>query len=663
MARSLFLSNSYLSVCLDDNGYVRDIFYPHVGLENHVGGLKHRIGVMIDGYFSWLDAPEWSAALSYGAKSLVGQVTYEHAGMNVRLEMQDVVYNELPIFIRSVKVVNRNEAHKDIKIFFGQEFAIGEAKMRNTAFYDPTKNAVVHYRGRRVFLVNGLSAAGGIDDYTVGVFGYEGKEGSWRDAEDGQLSKNAVEHGPADSVVRLCASCAQQDETQLFYWVCAAETLDDVYKLNELVLAKRPNAMVHSTTAYWQAWSNTRQPQFPQLTPEQEELYHTSLLLLRAHVDHDGGIIASPDSDMLLFGKDSYSYVWPRDGAYVAMALDAAGYSHVTRAYFEFCRRALHVDGYLHHKFQPDGSLGSTWHSSIKQTDWLDNRILQLPIQEDETATVLYALWKHYEASRDVEFIESLYKPFIERAADFMVAFRDQDTGLPIHSYDLWEEVTAVSTYTCCTVYGGLMAASRFCELLGKQSHADTYQSVAHDLVRAMREHLYDPELTSFVRHAEITSGGVQRAPVVDASSMFGLWYYDVLPPDDPLFVATQNTIDARLRLRTGIGGFIRYDADPYYRRHDQTDSNPWIITTLWDLQRRLKYAATVDELQTHIRDLQWVIDRKGKHPVLAEQFHPLSGESLSAMPLAWSHAEYVSTVLLYLRRLQELGGCEACLP
>lgn len=656
MPRSIVLSNSYLTVTLDEDGFLRDLYYPHVGLENHVNGHKHRIGISLDGYFSWLDSPEWDVKARYHAETMVGEVHYVHRELGVEIISEDAVYNELPVFLRRFEINNPGKRFKDIKMFFSQEFTIGEVKLRNTAFYDPTKNAIIHYKGRRVFLINGESGnKKGIDDYTVGVFKFAGKEGSFRDAEDGQLSKNAVEHGPVDSVVRLCANCEGKEKVHVYYWICAAENMDDVYKLNDVVQAKTVEAMLYSTRCFWNAWSHTYMIDFLDLPAKVQELYYNSLLILRCHVDHDGGVIASLDSEMLMYGKDSYSYVWPRDGGYNCIALDLAGYTNVTRKFYEFCRDVLHPDGYLHHKFQSDKSLGSTWQSSTSQNDWLKDRILQLPIQEDETATVLYGLWVHFSKNRDLEFIEELYKSFIEKAADFLVAFRDEKTGLPIHSYDLWEEVTGVSTYTCASVYGGLMAAANFCELLGKQSHAKRYKTAAQEIVAVMKKYLFNNEMNTFVRYATNDNGNVTQHPVVDMSSLYGLWYYDVLLPDDPMMEGTVQAVYDRLAVPGGIGGFVRYENDAY-QSDPGTFPNPWIITTLWEVQRRLKYAESITELQTIAKELKWVTDRLGDSPVLAEQYHPYTGEARSVSPLAWSHAAFVETVLMYLSKMEDFG-------
>ena len=65
MARSLTLGNGSMLVCLDRFGFVRDFYFPYVGLENHVSGNKHRIGIMVNGNFSWLDDGSWKISIGY----------------------------------------------------------------------------------------------------------------------------------------------------------------------------------------------------------------------------------------------------------------------------------------------------------------------------------------------------------------------------------------------------------------------------------------------------------------------------------------------------------------------------------------------------------------------------------------------------------------------
>jgi len=656
MARALTLGNGSFLVCLDEFGFVRDMYFPYVGLENHVSGHKHRIGIMINGVFSWIDDGSWDINIAYKPETMVGYLVCKNQNLQTTVVMEDIVYNETNVFLRQVDVYNQSDHPMEIKLFFHQIFHISESKKRNTAFYDPTHNAVVHYKGKRVFIVNGRTAGGtSIDDYTVGAYEFEGHEGSFRDAEDGELTKNAVEHGSVDSVIRFSASCESKLKTRLYYWICAGKSLDGAYELNDLVMRKTPAAMTHSTESYWHAWLETRQLLTDKyLTPEQKKLFDTSLFILRSHTDNRGAIIASADSEMIEYGKDDYSYMWPRDAAFIVNTLDKAGFTEVTKAFFTFCKDVLHKDGYLHHRFRSDQSLGSTWHAATTQDEWLKDGILQLPIQEDESASVLFALWNHYQQSQDLEFIEILYKPLIEKIAQFLVKFRHKKTGLPLPSYDLWEEKIGVSTYTCAAVYAGLMAAAKFSELLDKRNHMREFKKAAEEIRDAAINYLFSKELDSFVRIARFENGDVVQEQVVDASSFFGLWYFGMLEQDHPLFQKTLHQVELRLKNPAKVGGYIRYERDNYFKDADL--SNPWFITTLWEAQRILKQdQVTAEDLDNVANIFDWVIEHQYLSGVLAEQLHPYTGASRSATPLVWSHAVYVETVLCYLQKRRDL--------
>jgi oligosaccharide amylase len=637
------------------------MYFPYVGLENHVAGNKHRIGIMVNGTFSWVDDGSWDISLGYKPETMIGYLVCKSDKLGISVVMEDAVYNETNVFLRQVDIYNHTDQYAEIKIFFHQVFHINESKKRNTAFYDPTHNSIVHYKGRRVFIVNGRTESGfGIDDFSVGSYGFEGKEGTYKDAEDGQLGKNGVEHGSVDSVVRMCVSCEGKMKARVFYWMCVAKSLDEAYSMNAMVLSKTPESMLHSTEEFWRAWLSKCPIPDGVLTPEQKKLFDTSLFVLRAHTDNDGSIIASADSEMIEYGKDDYSYMWPRDAAFISSVLDQAGYTEVTRPFFKFCQDVLHQDGYLHHRYNSDQSLGSTWHSNLSQKEWLKDKILQLPIQEDETASVLFSLWNHYLRSKDLEFIESLFKPFIEKAADFLVSFRNKETGLPMPSYDLWEEKIGVSTYTCAAVYGGLVAAARFSELLGKRNHMRTYRDAAKEIKQAATRHLYNAEVRSFIRIATVTEdGNVVQDVTVDASSLYGLWYFGMLDQTDPLFINTVEAVKQRLTNPHPAGGVIRYEHDNYFR--DTDASNPWLITTMWEARRRLsQQQPTMEDVDFTKGILEWVAAHMYPSGVLAEQMNPYTSESKSATPLAWSHAVYVELVLQYVAVLRRLGKLTA---
>ncbi len=207
---------------------------------------------------------------------------------------------------------------------------------------------------------------------------------------------------------------------EAYFWLAFGQSYREVRDLDAMVRARTPGLYLKRTTDYWRVWANKEDPVFSDLPPEVVACYKQSLLILRTHVDDAGGVIAASDSDILQFGRDTYTYVWPRDGALVTYALVQAGHGETARTFFEFCRALVPRDGYLLHKYNPDGSPGSSWHPWAAA-----DQQLQLPIQEDETALVLWALWAHFQRFRDVEFIRPLYRPLIKATADFLCRYRE----------------------------------------------------------------------------------------------------------------------------------------------------------------------------------------------------------------------------------------------
>lgn len=655
MAKSLTLANGSILIGLDQFAQVRDVYYPHVGLSNHVSGASgsytHRVGVWVEGTLAWLDEPSWTVSVGVSDGTAEGHTVAVNESLRLSLSITDVVYNEKNIFLRNVIVTNTSGDTREVKVFFAQQFRISEDRNGSTGFFDPRVHALIHYKGHTNFLVNAVCGKRHFDDYTTGLFDMESREGSHVDAQDGFLSKNPIEHGSVDSVLGLTSVLSPNETTDIEYWIAVGQTIWEVHDLNTYVIQKSPEHLRRTTRNYWKAWLHQYEPEGGLLLePELMKLYEQSLLIMRAHTDHGGGIIASSDSDLLQHGRDTYSYVWPRDGAMTAYALDRAGYVDSSRRFFEFSNSIIEPEGYFMHKYRVDGTLGSSWHP------WMRNGKPELPIQEDETASVLFMLWKHFERAHDLEFIEAVYGTLIAPAADFMVARIDQKTKLPVESYDLWEETFGTSTYTSSSVYGGLMAAAHFAKVLGKQKSEHRYREVAEAVRAAIIHNMFDAKSGVFYKYIRRTKDGVEKSTIADSSSLHGLIMFEVLPVDDSRVTRMFEGIDKKLRVPEGVGGYVRYENDQYYHAGDTKYSNPWFVTTLWIAQYHIKKATTREELVPALEILSWTCRHAFPTYVLSEQVHPMTGAPLSTAPLVWSHAEYVITVLDYLEKKEKLG-------
>ena len=340
-----------------------------------------------------------------------------------------------------------------------------------------------------------------------------------------------------------------------------------------------------------------------------------------------------------------------RDGALVALSLQKAGYSELAENFYLFCSKSISSYGCFLHKYNPDGSLGSSWHP------WIKDGKPQLPIQEDETALVIYSLGDYYSRTKDTEFVRKLYVPLIEKAADFMVKFRDPETGLPLESYDLWEERQGVLTFTCASVYAGLKCASELSAAVGNKKKSEEYEKAAQEVKDATIKYLYDNEKKRFLRRINFKENKIIKDFTLD-SSIYSISEFGLLEIDDFRVQSTFEALKEGLWISTNIGGMARYENDNYHKVFNGNDSvtgNPWIICTAWLGKYYVAKAKKKSELKDALSIIAWILDNSLSTGIMPEQVNPFTGEPLSVSPLVWSHAEFIDLVINYTKKLEEL--------
>lgn len=669
MPRDIPVGNGTVLVTFDALYQVRDIYYPHVGRENHSEGHPFRFGVWagkhgaIDGQMSWISSPDWERQLRYSPDTLVTDVRLTSKKLGIELLCQDTVDYHENVYLRQVLVHNTRETTREVRLFFHQDFHILESDAGDTAYYDPETKSVIHYKANRYFLVGCLSGSPhGVHQFATGRKGAAGAEGTWRDAEDGHLGENPIAQGAVDSTVGVTLTLDGNASKSVYYWIAIGQSLHEVNTLHHMVLQKSPQRLIDRTRQYWCAWVNKQEFNFGNLPGSIIDQYKRSLLIIRTQCDNGGAILAANDSDIAQFSRDTYSYVWPRDAALVCYALDLAGYSGVTSKFYEFCRHIIRPEGYFLHKYTPDGNLASSWHP------WYRDGERQLPIQEDETALVIWALWHHWDQHRNIELIADLYPTVIKRAADFMADYRDSGpngTGLPLSSWDLWEERRGILTFTCAAVWAGLRAAARFAHFFGDQVRVQRYEDTAAEIRAAMIKHLYRPELGRFARMItrKRPNQPFEVDPTIDAS-LSGVFHFGVLEPDDEMVINTMKAVEQRLWAKTPVGGLARYENDYYHQVSKDVEKiagNPWILCTLWLAQYRIASADTLEKLESSLDIMEWALGRALPSGVMAEQVNPHTNQPLSVSPLTWSHATFVMCVMEYLQKLEKLVVCDNC--
>ncbi|HET9098648.1 MAG TPA: glycoside hydrolase family 15 protein [Candidatus Saccharimonadales bacterium] len=640
MGRPVVLSNGQLFVGLDEQGLVHDFYYPYVGLENltNARSSQHKIGVWVDKTFSWIDDGTWDIQVDLESDALIGKATIVSLSMEIKIETADYVDIQDNILIRHLEVTNLSSKKREVRLFMHQVFQISRMGRGDTAMYVPDGGYILDYKGRYCLAIGGKTREGmSFDQYAVGNYAIEGKDGTYLDALDGELSGNPVEHGGVDSVLRFSRELEAKASMPVDYWVIAETSQTDAQKVHDLLLKTDMSQRLNDTRMYWRNWLEGVDEGIPE---KYQQSLKRSLLIIKAHCDVRGSVLASGDSSIFNYGRDYYCYCWPRDASLAVWPLIRVGKYKEAKAYFEFARDTLHPDGYLMHKYQPDRAVGSTWHPLVH------GKNKELAIQEDETATTLFILGQYYKASNDKLFIENIYNTLVRPAADFMCGYVDKETGLPHASYDLWEEKFLTSTYTVSTVIAGLDAAAELSLVVEQPADNVRWKQAADDFRDNLAKLVKDQGCFSkgFFLNDQ---GELEYDTTIDISNLYGPYMFGGLPLTDSRLRKTAEIIQERLLDSSPSGGVIRYENDGYFLEKKIYKGNPWAVCGLWLAQyfHSMGEEAQADSL------LDWAMTRQLASGAISEQFDPEDASPLGVTPLVWSHAEMVNTILDLKRR------------
>ena len=640
VARPIVLSNGELHVGLNIYGLVHDFYYPYVGYENHAAGanLRHKVGVWIDGTVSWLDDdPGWSFAFNYPHTALIGHTQATHEKLGVVLEFDDAVDAEISTFMRNIHVVNLKDEAREIKLYMYQAFAIGDSRSNtDTAQYLPDSDAILHYRGRRAFIISGSHNDQPFDQYSVGVFGIEGHEGSYRDAEDGELGGNNVDHGRVDSILGFTLQLEAHGSDRVHYWISAGTSIREALYVHKIVQDQGIKSRLNATASWWHKWLEPALKVATTVPKEYQEIFVQSVMIMKSQMDKRGAIIASTDSTMLNYSRDAYGYSWPRDGGLTLWPFIRMGYKDEPLRFFEFCKRGLHPNGYLMHKYRADGALGSSWHPYVHED------VVAPPIQEDETAIVVFMFVQFYNQQKDSTLIKDFYGSMIQPMADFLAEYVDEVSGLPRPSYDLWEQLFATNTFTTSVTYAALLAAADLAVVAGDNESAVKWRTAGEDIKAAAEKHLFNEARQTFYRSIMVKDGNIVTDDLLDTSSIFGAYLFGLFAVDSPQLTASVKTAIETFKDAPGGPGLPRHENDDYRRTDPKIQSNWWHITSLWLAQYKLD-TGDIDGATTII---DWVKSYALTTGMLGEQVNPVDGDLVSPAPLTWSHAEMVSTLL-----------------
>ncbi len=639
MARPVVLSNGQLFVGLDEHGLVHDFYYPYVGYENltNARSLQHKIGVWVEDKFSWVDDGSWDISVDFEQNALISDIKLVSSNLQVSLQFKDFVDSEHTAFIRNIKVENLSDEQRDIRVFMHQVFQISRRGRADTALFSPKHRYILNYKGRRCLAIAGkIDNTESFDQFAVGSYQVDGKNGTFYDAEDGELSGNLVEHGGVDSVLRFRREVGPRESFNIDYWIVADPEFDGAQEIHNKL---KQESIEHRMELVRNNFSQWIAPALEKISPIEDELHREmilkSLLIIKAHCDEKGSILASGDSSIFNYGKDYYCYCWPRDAVYALQPLIRLGIFEEARRFYKFTDDVTHEDGYLFHKYQPDRAVGSSWHPLMRRGE------PELAIQEDETACVIISIFDYFSSSGDEKFAREYFDKFIKPASDFLVSFVDEQTSLPHASYDLWEEKFLTTTYSLSITIGALDSAVALAKKLDREEESHSWR-IAAEKFRSSIGALYHPD--GFFRKGYLLSsnGDLEYDNTIDISSLYGPYKYAGLLPVDERVLKTAKTVEKSLLDQSPSGGVIRHQNDGFFLSDKQYSGNPWIVCTMWLAQ----FYIGQNKLDQAKNLVDWALNTRLQSGVLSEQFDAGTCKHVGVTPLVWSHAEVVKTLL-----------------
>ena len=525
------LSNGELHVVLNGTAQVSQLYFPYVGSEPHTHGAAHKVGVFVDGEISWLEDDGWrfKSRLPHGA--LIMNTVAVNERLGILLEFDDAVSSEANAVIRSAHVVNLRDEARDIKLFFHQAFRISdERSAADTAYFAPNEQALLHYRGRRAFAIGAVHYDGkSFDQFSIGRFGAPGLDGTWRDAEDGELAGCRRDSGATDSILRLLLTIPAYASQRVQYWLVAANSPRTALTLHASLRDGDLMAQLKKTATSWHRWLNPSFKIGQKLLPTQRQSFVACLTVVRAHFDNHGAIITETDAR----GEG-----WSRthEAAYLLWPLIRLGYRDEALKFFGFCEQALAPEGYLLPKYRADGAWG------MLDGEWRDTP----PIDPIDTAMVLFTFVQYQALHPRSAVLPDFYESLVVPTANFLSQY----------------EYTR-DTYAVALVIAALQAAGDLAEKSKDHEHAVKWRTVAEDM-RWVSSELYDGEKQVFVTNES-------NELVIDG--FFGAFMFGLAGLDDERIERAADTIDRALKTADGL-----------YRRHDR-DTTASVLASLWMAQ------------------------------------------------------------------------------
>lgn len=667
MSTALVLSNQKYLVNIDHKSEVKDLFFPHIGLENQLNKFRNHSCVWIDGVIYNFSDDNVEVVINYDDFSATGYSVVKIASEQVEIGFKYFMLTDLNIFYRKFCITNNSDEEKTIKIFFQNNYALRESLYADTAVWYQPVGALLHYKKDRYLAIVSQDK---FYQFSCAAKSDFNDKGAIPDS-NGELNYNVVATGNVNSCVSFKFTIAAGQKATSDLGIAVATSLAEVEKLVKIYRERNIDEAYDEVRNVWRNMlikeaeaikvSNRTNNE---LTEKIQRYYYNSIIQVLSQIDRDGCIVAASDGQYIKKdGVDTYSYYWPRDGANVILALNKLKQQAIAKKALKFSLRMTESRGYFLHKYLPTTelmrpALGSSWHG------WIDQEGREiLPIQEDATALNLIAIVDYFNTFNDKAFLIRNWN-YIEAIIKFLKSFNYKryksrtnigqyvsgfDFGknenfvsksyLPYPSFDIWEQYYGIFTHTSILVLEAIGKAAIIAKEMNaiylEQDLNAFYSNLKNDILK----YLVNQEDGMFIKGIIFPNNN--EAMYVDKSMDAALINAYNLSTDKEIRAILKTTIDKKLHLitlNTEVGGIARKESDHFLHLDGDYPGNPWILCSLWMAEMNIQN----DDPSVAFDYIDWVIKHSDHTGLMPEQTNPYTGFSLGVKPLTWNHAEFI---------------------
>lgn len=621
------IGNSKMLGCISKNGELIRLLWPHISYSQHIEtfhiGIRNINGCVNT---SWIHDNGWIHEQKYIDSTNILTTTSVNYDLGYKVTQTDFTLIDQDVLIRNYVIQNISQEDKNTDLFLYSSMVTSTNDIRSSLL-DFHNDALVQYKHNNYFAIssdleiNGFQLNNSYDCALKGeLYGFD----------DTSMSNSSALQWRFGEI-------RPEEKKEITLYLYAGSTLNEVLNGIKSIKKAPVKDLLDSTAEYWKRYIDNA-AKIEVKNKEVLDLYNRTILAFALMSEkNSGGILAAPEIDEEFTRCGRYGYCWGRDAAFIVSALNKCGMFDLSEKFFEWTFKVRAQDNSWYQRYYTDGNLAPTW-----------------GIQIDEIGAVIWGVWEHYSVRKDIDFLEKAWK-YVKGACEFLIEFIDKDTGLPRHSYDIWEERTGEHAYSSAAVYGGFISAVKIAEVLGyKGNDINQWKQQAEKLKSAIEKNFWDGRIDRFLRSVQILKNpwefgsyeqvkevvvnkkgykrtAVSRDDIID-SSLIGLSIpFEVFPVNHKYIVSTIEAIERELAVPK-IGGIKRYYTDNYI------GGNPWIISTLWLALYHIK-AGQIEKAKGYFN---WAVKHRTKLDFLPEQIDKNTGNPAWVIPLTWSHAMFI---------------------